>query len=92
MPAAPLEPGSRLDRYELLFPIGRGGMANVWVARLQGKHGFEQLVAVKSILPKYAEDPNFQKMFLDEARIVARIRHPNVASILDLGEHQAPAP
>jgi serine/threonine protein kinase len=82
-----LAPGYRLDRYELLCPIGAGGMASVWVARLQGKHGFEKLVAIKTILPRYACDPAFQKMFLDEARIAARIQHINVAQILDLGDH-----
>jgi serine/threonine protein kinase len=61
-------------------------MASVWVARLKGKHGFEKLVAIKTILPKYASDERFQQMFLDEARIAAGIEHTNVAQILDLGE------
>ncbi len=61
-------------------------MASVWVARLVRKHGFEKLVAIKTILPKYAEDETFQKMFLDEARIASRIDHANVAHIHDLGE------
>jgi serine/threonine-protein kinase len=61
-------------------------MAQVWVARMRGKHGFEKLVAVKTILPKYATDEMFQKMFLDEARIASRIEHNNVAQTLDLGE------
>ncbi len=81
-----LVPGYRLDRYELLVPIGAGGMASVWVARMVGKHGFERLVAIKTILPAYARDPRFQGMFLDEARIASRIQHPNVAQILDLGD------
>ena len=81
-----LAPGYRLDRYELLCPIAEGGMASVWVARLKGKHGFEKLVAIKTILPKYASDDRFQQMFLDEARIAAGIEHTNVAQILDLGE------
>lgn len=83
-----LTPGYRLDRYELLSPLGAGGMASVWVARLLGKHDFEKLVALKMILPHYAHDPRFQQMFLDEARIAARIQHLNVAQILDLGEHE----
>jgi len=61
-------------------------MASVWLARQHGKHGFEKLVAVKTILPLYANDLRFQQMFLDEARIAAGIEHPNVAQILDLGE------
>ncbi|MBI2393414.1 MAG: serine/threonine protein kinase [Deltaproteobacteria bacterium] len=88
---SPLVPGYRLDRYELLCPIAQGGMASVWVARQVGKHGFEKLVAVKTILPEFAEDPRFQKMFLDEAHIAAGIEHPNVTQILDLGEeHSVP--
>jgi serine/threonine-protein kinase len=84
--ASPLGPGFKLDRYELLCPIAEGGMASVWVARQRGKHGFEKLVAIKTILPRFATDPRFQRMFLDEARIASRIEHVNVAQIFDLGE------
>jgi serine/threonine-protein kinase len=84
--ASPLAPGYKLDRYELLCPIAEGGMASVWVARQRGKHGFEKLVAIKTILPKFASDVRFQEMFLDEARIASRIEHVNVAQIFDLGE------
>jgi eukaryotic-like serine/threonine-protein kinase len=61
-------------------------MASVWIARLRGKHGFQKLIAIKTILPQFASDPRFQKMFLDEAHIAAGIEHVNVAQILDLGE------
>src|SRR5258708_9392011 len=81
-----LRAGSRLDRYELLCPIASGGMATVWLARLRGKRGFEKLFAVKTIRTELVEDPPFQEMFLDEARIGSGIQHPNVAQILDLGE------
>jgi serine/threonine-protein kinase len=84
--ASNLAPGYKLDRYELLCPIAEGGMASVWVARQRGKHGFEKLVAIKTILPIFASDTRFQAMFLDEARIASRISHVNVAQILDLGE------
>jgi serine/threonine-protein kinase len=84
--ASALAPGYKLDRYELLCPIAEGGMASVWVARQRGKHGFEKLVAIKTILPKFASDVRFQEMFLDEARIASRIEHANVAQIFDLGE------
>ena len=85
-PEIKLEPGNRLDRYELLCPIAQGGMAQVWLARLHGKHGFEKLVAIKTILPAYANDLRFQQMFLDEARIASGIEHGTVAQILDLGD------
>jgi serine/threonine-protein kinase len=86
-PPSILVPGQLLDRYELLCPIAQGGMAQVWVARLQGKLGFEKLVAIKTIIAQHAMEERFEKMFLDEARIIAGIRHPNVAQILDLGQH-----
>jgi tRNA A-37 threonylcarbamoyl transferase component Bud32 len=63
-------------------------MASVWVARLQGKHGFEKTVAIKTILPQYAGDARFRNMFLDEARILSQIQHVNVAQILDMGEER----
>jgi eukaryotic-like serine/threonine-protein kinase len=82
-----IEPGHRLDRYELLCPIAEGGMASVWLARVVGKRGFEKLVAIKTILPKFASDGAFEEMLLDEARIASQIDHNNVARILDLGEY-----
>jgi serine/threonine protein kinase len=85
-PSSPLMPGYFLDRYELLCPLADGGMASVWVARLRGKHGFEKLLAIKTILPQFAADERFQEMFLDEARIASRIEHANVAQIVDVGE------
>jgi serine/threonine protein kinase len=86
--SSPLIPGYWLDRYELLCPIASGGMAEAWVARLQGKFGFEKLVAIKTILPSFATDARFQRMFLDEARIASGIEHTNVAQTLDLGEER----
>jgi eukaryotic-like serine/threonine-protein kinase len=80
-----LVPGRVLGRYELLCPIAQGGMATIWVARLCGAHGFEKLVAVKTILSGLAGDAKYQTMLLDEASIVSRIRHPNVAEVFDIG-------
>src|SRR3984957_15591413 len=81
-----LGPGARLGRYELLLPIAYGGMARVWSARLHGQRGFSKLVAIKTILPHLAHSPEFEHMFLDEARIAARVHHPNVCEIYELGE------
>ena len=81
-----LGPGARLGRYELLIPIAYGGMARVWAARLHGQRGFSKLVAIKTILPHLAHNPEFEKMFLDEARIAAGVHHPNVCEIYELGE------
>jgi serine/threonine-protein kinase len=81
-----VRPGLVLGRYECLLPIARGGMAAVWAARARGARGFQTTVAIKTMLPALSDDPNFERMFLDEARIASRIRHPNVVQILDLGE------
>jgi len=79
--------GDVLDnRYELLVRHAHGGMATVWVARVRGRYGFERIVAVKTILPHLADEPRFRAMFLDEARIASRIRHPNVVHLDDVGE------
>jgi len=88
MDPSQLQPGYKLDRYELLTPLAYGGMASVWLARFGGRLGFERLVVVKMILPQYSQDPRFQQMFLDEARIASKIEHSNVARILDVGEHE----
>ncbi len=81
-----LRRGTRLGRYELLLPIAKGGMARVWAARQHGIHGFSKTVAIKTILPNLAEEPEFERMFLDEARIAALVHHPNVCEIYELGE------
>jgi eukaryotic-like serine/threonine-protein kinase len=85
-PETGLEPGARLDAYELLGLVAHGGMANVWLARQRMKHGLETIVAIKTILPELSLDPAFQAMFLDEARIACRVDHVNVARLLDVGE------
>ena len=61
-------------------------MARVWAARQHGQRGFSKTVAIKTILPHLAEEPEFERMFLDEARIAAVIHHPNVCEIYELGE------
>ena len=81
-----LGPGQKLGRYTLLVPVAQGGMARVWAARQLGQRGFQKVVAIKTIMPALAADEEFERMFLDEARIAAAIHHPNVCEILDLGE------
>jgi len=72
------------QRYELSAEIAAGGMATVHLARQIGAAGFARIVAVKRLHERYAHDPDFVAMFLDEARLVARIRHPNVVSTIDV--------
>ncbi|AUX49035.1 hypothetical protein SOCE26_105800 [Sorangium cellulosum] len=79
-------PGQRLGRYELLRLIGEGGMAQVWAARMEGSRGFHKVVALKTLIPALAGDPQFQRMFLDEANLASKIHHRNVVEILDLGD------
>jgi eukaryotic-like serine/threonine-protein kinase len=83
-----LEPGQWLDRYQLLARIAAGGMASIWLGRITGKHGFERLVAVKTMRPELAHAAVFRTMLLDEARIASGIHHANVAEILDVGEER----
>ena len=86
--ASPIElrRGTRLGRYELLLPIAKGGMARVWAARQHGQRGFTKLVAIKTILPHLAREGEFERMFLDEARIASLVHHPNVCEIYELGD------
>lgn len=62
-------------------------MAEVFVAQRQGPHGFEKRVALKRILPQHARDPEFVGMFIDEARLAARLEHPCIVQVFDFGEH-----
>jgi serine/threonine-protein kinase len=78
--------GPVLGRYELITRIASGGMATVWAARLRGSRGFQKIVALKTISPRFCSDAKYERMFLDEATFAGQIRHPNVAQILDLGE------
>jgi serine/threonine protein kinase len=78
----------RLGPYELLRRIATGGMAEVYLARRAGPHGFQKLVAVKRILPQYTRDPDFVAMFVDEARVCARLSHPNIVQVFDFGEQE----
>jgi len=87
-PAKHLSSGSPLGRYELLLPIAKGGMAEVWAARLHGTRGFQKVVAIKTILPGAIDDARMEEMFLVEAELASKIHHPNVVGTIDLGEHE----
>jgi eukaryotic-like serine/threonine-protein kinase len=80
--------GRRLGRYEVLARLASGGMAAVYVARALGVAGFERLFAVKVLHPHLAHEQEFITMFLDEARLAARIRHPNVVPTTDISDTQ----
>ncbi len=75
-----------LGKYRLIERLGRGGMAEVFLAEVTGPADFQKVVALKRILPHLVEDPEFVGLFLNEARLAARLNHPNIVQIFDLGE------
>ena len=77
-----------VGRYVLYGELASGGMATVHFGRLSGPVGFSRTVAIKRLHPHFAKDPEFVTMFLDEARLCGRIRHPNVVPTLDVVTQQ----
>ncbi|MFW5740045.1 MAG: protein kinase domain-containing protein [Myxococcota bacterium] len=75
---------SSIGRYAVAGRLATGGMGEILLAQLRGPGGFERAVVIKRILPHLAEDDTAVRMFLDEARIVAGIRHPNVIQVHEL--------
>lgn len=77
-----------MGKYLLLDRLGAGGMAEVFRARYCPEGGFERTVAVKRVLPAFAQNPEFVKLFREEARLGALLNHPNIVQVLDVGSHQ----
>src|SRR5581483_11305428 len=75
----------QFGKYTLFKRIGRGGMADVFKSRVQGPAGFERIFVVKRILPHLSDDPAFTKMFIEEAKMSARLSHPNIVQVFELG-------
>lgn len=73
-----------IGRYQLFDEIGAGGMASVFLGKQRGSAGFNRAVAIKRVNAELARSPDFVTMFLDEARLAARVRHVNVVSTLDV--------
>jgi serine/threonine protein kinase len=80
--------GTSLGPYELVAELGHGGMATLYLAQRVGPAGFSRQVAVKVVNQAHQQDPTFVSMFLDEARLSARVQHPNVVHVEELGEQQ----
>ena len=80
---------ARLGRYQLLGQLATGGMAEIHLARLAGEAGFEKTVVVKRLLPELVASPAFVAMFLDEGKLVARLDHPNICEVHELGRDGA---
>ncbi len=81
-------PPHRLGRYRILDEVASGGMATLYLAATDGPAGYEKMVALKRIHPHLASDRRYLDMFLDEARLAARIVHPNVCGVIDFGESE----
>ncbi len=82
----PREDSADYGRYSLLERVATGGMAEVFRAKRKGVEGFEKVVAVKRILPHLSSNKDFVDMFIEEAKMVASLSHPNIVPIFDLGK------
>jgi serine/threonine-protein kinase len=79
--------GKRLGKFEILALLALGGTAEIYLARIGGAAGFEKYVVVKCLHDHLADDPEFVKMFLDEARLAAHLDHSNIVQTMELGQH-----
>src|SRR5215207_6412330 len=77
---------SAFGRYQLFASLGRGGMADVFLSVARGQMGVNKLAVIKRLRPALAEEAAFRNMFLDEARLAARLSHPNIVHTYEVGE------
>ena len=75
-------------KYRLTEKIGSGGMAEVFRAVGEGPEGFERPFVIKRIHPRLSEAPEFMRMFVDEAKISARLVHPNIVQVFDFAPQE----
>ncbi|HEX4458677.1 MAG TPA: serine/threonine-protein kinase, partial [Polyangia bacterium] len=80
------ERAQQFGKYLLVERLGRGGMAEVWKAKMSGPAGFQRTLVVKRILPHLVEDQHFVQMFVSEARLSARLQHSNIVQVYELGD------
>ena len=76
---------SSLGKYQLIVELARGGMGIVYLARVPGPGGFRKMLIVKELKPEFVEDESFLAMFLEEARLAARLEHPNIVQTIEVG-------
>lgn len=79
-------PTTAFGKYQLFASLGRGGMADVFLSVARGQMGFNKLAVIKRLRAALAEEPAFRNMFLDEARLAARLSHPNIVHTYEVGE------
>lgn len=82
-----MEVGDTIGKYRLTSRLGRGGMGEVWLGTSSGFGGFTKTVVLKTLLPELASDPLFVEMLAHEARICAKLSHPNLIEVFDFSEH-----
>src|SRR5262245_23885212 len=80
--------GKRLGKFEIVALLALGGTAEIYLARIGGEHGFEKYMVVKCLHDHLADDTEFVRMFLDEARLGAQLEHSNIVQTLELGQAQ----
>src|SRR3954465_6506907 len=80
--------GKRLGKYEILALLALGGTAEIYLARIGGAAGFQKEVGVQCPHDRLADDTEFVKMFLDEARLAAHLDHSNIVQTMELREHE----
>lgn len=85
-PQAAVDAGAVIGRYRVVSRLGVGGMGEVLLARVTGAGGFEKEVVLKRILPHLATDPDFVRRFIEEGKLVVKLRHAGIAQVLDMGE------
>ena len=78
--------GKRMGRYVLLEHLASGGMAEIFLARLEGESGFAKDLVLKVLQERYADNPQVVKMFLEEARLGAELNHPHIVDVFETGE------
>ena len=73
------------SRYRITERIAAGGMAEVFKGVAESLQGFRKSIAIKRVLPHLAQNEKFIRMFLDEARLCARLNHANIVQVFDIG-------
>jgi Protein kinase domain len=78
--------GRQVGRYQIVRHLASGGMAELYIARQEAMGGFEKEIVLKMLQPRYAENPRVVQMFLDEARLAAKLNHPSIVHVYDVAD------
>jgi serine/threonine-protein kinase len=88
-PALPPSLVPEIGKYHLIAELARGGMGIIHLASVQGPGGFHKLLVVKELKPELSHDDAYVSMFLDEARLAARLTHPNIVQTIEVGSERS---